>query len=1022
MRSKLRKVSTRQMLYAMMLVSACMVGGTQPILAGVTEKQSVMQVGTVEGLVIDTKGEPLIGASVLVKGTTNGTTTDMDGKFRLNVAPGATLVVTYIGYVTAEVIANDKAPLTVTLKDDSEMLDEVVVVGYGTQRKSDLTGAITSIKATELTKISGGNATEALQGKVGVHILNVGAPGSSPVVRIRGVGSNTNSNPLYVVDGMFVDDIQFLNQHDILSMEVLKDASATAIYGSRGANGVILVTTKKGSIGKTTVNVSGSEGFQFLSRKYDVADASEYAQLQNIVAAGRGNSPDPQYANPSSFGKGTNWVDETTQNGWIRDYQASISGGSENCTFNASVGWLDQEGVMKYTDYSRFTARLNNTYKIHKRINVGHNITFTNSKSTPVGSMASARVMNSIYTISPLISPRNDAGEFNNTQDGEIINPYAALYYGRTAEYKTMRFVGNVYADIDIMDGLTFRSSYGFDYSDSKNKVFEDSYSFNTTHQTHPEKSLMQQYNTGSSWLWENTLTYNKEFEDHRLNVMAGYTMQESKGDYVTLNGTGLMFNDPDYTYLVAVPAGGVTFGSDTPKPSSSSIVSALFRANYTYKDRYLVTASFRADGSSKFQKDNRWGYFPAFALGWRVSEEGFLKNSEVVNNLKLRASWGQIGNDKVGDYLYYPIAVQDPVYNGLFNGVYKNNFAITKEVNKAIKWERAEQLDLGFNYETLNNRLSLEFDWFKRDTKDLLYAPAHPGGSTGLTPATRNIGQIRNKGVEFSLGWNDKAGDFNYNIRFSGSHFKNEVVDFDNQVLTGGEWMSMVATRGEAGYPLWYFYGYQTDGVYQTQADMDKWNEYAKSKGHDVYHPAANVGDLIYVDVNGDGYISGEDQTKIGDPYPDFTGSLLLNADYKGFDISIDMVGVFGFDIYNNARTRFNSDNSNMHTEWLNAWTPENTRTDMPRLVSGSVSFANTSFNVQKGNYIKIRSIELGYSLPKSLLARISVERLRIYLNATNPFYITGYKGFSPEVSSGVDFTTYPVSGSAKIGFNLTF
>ena len=979
------------------------------------------QTSRITGSVVDQTGEPVIGANVQVKGTTTGSITDLDGGFSFDAPRSGTLVISYIGYITQEV-ALGQSTYPITLTEDSEMLDEVVVVGYGTQRKSDLTGAITTIKAVELTKIGGGNATEALQGKTGVHILNVGAPGSAPVVRIRGVGSNTNSNPLYVVDGMFVDDIQFLNQHDILSMEVLKDASATAIYGSRGANGVILVTTKQGQTGKTVINVSGSEGFQFLSRKYDVADASEYARLQNIVAAGRGNDPDPQYANPSSFGKGTNWVDETTQNGWTRDWQVSASGGSDKYTFNASIGWFDQEGVMKYTDYSRFTARLNNTYKLSKHVNVGHNITFTNSRSTPVGSMAAARVMNSIYTISPLISPRNEAGEFSNTQDGDIINPYAALYYGRTAKNKNMRFVGNAYIDINILEGLTLRSSYGFDYSDSKDKIFEDSYTSNTTHQTHPDKTLTQRYNTSSTWLWENTLTFDKEIGDHRFNLLAGYTMQQSKAEYATFNGTGLMFNDPNYLYLVAVPAGNIALSSDTQKPWDSSIISALFRANYTFKDRYLLTASFRADGSSKFHKDNRWGYFPAFALGWRVSEEGFLKNSEAISNLKIRASWGQIGNDKIDNYLYYPIAVQDPVYSGVFNGNFQNNFAITKEVNKDIKWERAEQLDFGFDFGTLNNRLTFEFDWYKRDTKDLLYAPAHPGGSTGLSPATRNIGKIRNTGLEFALGWNDKAGDLNYGIRFSGSHFKNEVVDFDNQVLTGGEWMSIVSTRGEAGQPLWYFYGYQTDGIYQTQADLDKWNEYAKSKGHDVYHPAAKVGDLIYTDVNGDGHISGEDQTKIGDQYPAFTGSLLLTADYKGFDLAVDMVGVFGFDIYNNARTRFSSDNSNMHTEWLKAWTPDNIHTDMPRLVSGSVSFANTSFNVQKGDYVKIRAIELGYSLPKSLLSKISLQGLRVYLNATNPFNFTGYKGFSPEVSSGIDFTTYPVSGAAKIGFNLTF
>lgn len=985
----------------------------------------------VKGRIVDSNSkDPLIGAVIKeLSSSTNGTSTDLDGRFSITVLPDAVLEISYMGYLSQQVKVGGKSDIEIFLKEDNKLLDEVVVVGYGTQRKSDLTGAITSVKAVELTKISGGNATEALQGKSGVHILNVGSPGSAPVVRVRGVGTNGNPNPLYVVDGMFVDDIQYLNQHDIESMEVLKDASATAIYGSRGANGVILVTTKQGKTGKTVINYTGSEGFQFLSRKYDVCDASQYAQLQNIVADGLGIARDPKYDNPSSFGNGTDWIDETTRNGWIRDHQISASGGSESITYNASVGWFDQQGVLEYTNYQRFTARLNNTYKLHDRVKLGHNITFTNSKNTPLGTMAAMRTMNSIYSISPLITPLNEAGTvnpINPAQDTEIINPYAALYYSKDAKYKSTRFVGNIFGDVKISDGLVFRSSFGFDYNDVKDKIFEDSYmNPGSTHQQHSTNSLQYNYNTFFTWLWENTVTYDKVFGEHKLNLLGGITAQETSAKYLTLTGTGLLFNSPNYLQPQAIPTGNVSLGGNYPY--ESSIMSYLFRVNYSFKDRYLFTGSFRADGSSKFHKDNRWGYFPSVALGWRVSEEDFMKDVNWIDNLKLRASWGQIGNDKIDNYLFYPVASQDAawpgVYNALYNGTYYPYYAITNEFNKGIKWERTDQWDVGFNFGTLNNRLNIEFDYFNRDTKDLLYAPAHPGGSTGLAPAMRNIGKINNKGFEFAVEWNDKINDFNYGVRFTGSHFKNEVVDFNKQIFSGGEWMSSASTRGQEGYPLWYFYGYKTDGIYQTQADLDKWNAYAAEHGKSQYHANAKVGDLIYVDTNGDGNITGDDQTKIGSPYPDFTGSLLLTADYKGFDLTIDLTGVFGVDIYNNARTKFSASNFNMHTDWLNAWTPANTDTDMPRLDPSSISFnRNVSFNVQKGDYVKVRNIELGYSLPKTILAKLRAQKMRVYLNATNPLYFTGYKGFNPEVSSGIDFSTYPVSGSARIGVNLTF
>ncbi|MBD1431268.1 TonB-dependent receptor [Sphingobacterium sp. DN00404] len=983
----------------------------------------VVDQSEVAGTVLNNQGEPLQGVSVVVKGTSKGTTTDAGGKFLLSdLNDSDILVFSYQGYAQQEISLNGRNLLHIRMQEQLEELEDVVVVGYGTQRRSDLTGAITSVKSEEVARTSGGNATEALQGKSGVHILSAGSPGTSPVVRIRGVGTNGDPNPLYVVDGMFVDDIQYLNQHDIESMEVLKDASATAIYGSRGANGVILVTTKKGRSGRALINFTGGEGFQFLARKYQMADATEYATLQNIIADGRGVDRNPAYSNPSSFGKGTNWIDATTQNAAMRDYQLSASGGNEDITYHASVGWFDQDGVLRHTDYDRLTARLNNTYKVHDKIRLGHNLTFSNAKNTPYGSMAAMRIMNSIYTISPLIAARNDAGDFNVAQHTEIINPYAALYYSKDAVYNTKRFMGNAYADVDLLPGLTFRSSFGFDYSDVKNKIFEDAYDLGTTHQQHFVNSLQYDFNSLYTWLWENTLTYDKQFGKHHLNLLGGITAQNTDADFMTLTGSGVLSNDPRFLQPQTIPPSSIGVGTEL-YPYSNSIMSYLFRANYNYEDRYLLTTSFRADGSSKFHRDNRWGYFPSVAVGWRISQEDFMQDVSWVNNLKLRASWGQIGNEKIDNYLYIPVAIQDPVYNGVFNGAPMANFAITNEFNRDIKWEHTEQLDVGLEFSTLANRLSVEFDYFNRDTKNLLFAPAHPGGSTGIAPATRNVGSVRNRGYEFTIGWNDNINDFNYGVRFAGSHFKNTVLNFDNQILTGGEWMSSAVTRGEEGYPLWYFYGYDAIGVYQTSEDLQYWNDYASALGRSQYDPNAKVGDLIFRDVNGDGQVTGDDQTYLGSPYPKFTGSLFLSASYKGFDLAVDVTGVWGASIYNNARNRFVDASFNMHREWLGAWTPTNTDTDMPRLDPSAISFnRSSSFNVQNADYVKFRHIELGYTFGENFLSKWNIQKIRLFANASNPFYITKYQGFSPEVSSGIDFSTYPVAGSFRAGLNLTF
>jgi TonB-linked SusC/RagA family outer membrane protein len=992
----------------------------------------------VSGTITDETGSALPGVNILVKGTTLGTNSDGDGKYSISVGDpaGAVLVFSFIGYASQEVHVSNQSSVDIVLLPDVRSLDEVVVVGYGTQRKSDLTGSVVSVKAADLTKIGGSNAAEALQGKApGVEILNQGGPGVAPVIRVRGLGTNGDPNPLYVVDGMMVSGIGFLSSGDIASMEILKDASATAIYGSRGANGVVLITTKKGKEGKTAITFSGSEGYQFLTRKYDAANGKQYARLVNLVKTNMGQPvvyTDDQIA---GFGKGTNWTDKSTQNGRVRDYQLGFSGGSEKNNFNISASYFSQEGVVKFTDYNRFTLRANNTYKLHKRITVGHNLSFINSNNSGDAGWNGGRGLNSLSRISPLLNVHQDDGSFTPGQDPDIVNPYAALYLNRDKKTHGIQFVGNGWVDVELIKGLTFRSSYGIDFTYNRAKNFEPAYTISSPNQTHPSATLQNINLNIFTWLWENTLAYDKKIgEDHHLNLLAGITAQETNYDNLELTGTGMLSEAEDLRYIQSFP---VTSLAMTGVPTSSSIASYLGRLNYSFKERYLFTASMRADGSSRFPAGNRWGYFPSVALGWRVSEEEFVKGVEWISDLKLRGSWGQVGNEKIGDYRMFRSLTsgQDNTeFNPVFNGVLFQNASILTAASSNITWEFTEQTDVGFELGMLDNRLRVEFDYYTRDTENLLLTLPIAGGSVGFNPAVSNAGSVRNRGYEIMLGWNDQVGELKYGVRISGSANKNEVLDFKDQRIISNEFMTNAEHVTEKGYAIGEFYGYKVQGIFQSQEQIDEYNAHAEEISGIAgkkYWANLKPGDFIYADVNNDGFVDVKDKSHIGSPHAKFVGGITLTAEYKGFDLGIDMMGSFGAKIWNVARNQIiSSGTSNLHKEWLDSWTSENTDTNMPRLATNAnyVGIGST-FNVMNADYIKARNIELGYTFNNSVLSKIHASNLRVYLNFTNPFYITKYRGFSPEVSNywgvmdqGNDFRTYPVAGTARVGLNLTF
>lgn len=986
-------------------------------------RQSVQQASTdIRGTVVDANGDPVIGATVSVKGSSEKAVTDMDGKFSIPKLSKGTLMVSYVGYKTTQQEVKAGTPCQIVLSEDATLLNEVVAVGYGTQKKSDLTGAVTSIKGDQLTGLIGGNASEALQGKSGIYVTSMGSPVTAPIVKIRGIGTNGDSNPLYVVDGMMVDDIQYLNSSDIASMDVLKDASATAIYGSRGANGVIMITTKSGKPGKPVVSYSGTEGFQFVTRKYDSCNGSEYAQLVNILAENTGGAA--PYSNPSSYGKGTDWLDEITRNGWTRNHQLSVNGGSEAVTYNASVGYFEQDGIFKSTGYKRLSFRLNNSYKINSKVKIGHNLALSISRSP---FELNYRVMRSVLSASPLISPKDENGNWNSMQDGETINPLAELELNKDYKSKNIRFVGNMWGEWEIVPSLKFRTSFGEDWSHTYTDQFKIAYNINGSHQSNATNTYTENYTTLSTWLWENTLTYDKLLNEiHHLTLLGGYTAEKTHYRGLGATGRGYAVDDTHFATISSASTANRTVNPVTPYTTTR--VSYMFRFNYSLFDRYLLTATMRADGSSKFGTNNRWGYFPSAAIGWRVSEEPFIKESAPwLDNLKLRISWGQTGNDKITNNVSYKLVTRADEYHAIFNDNYYQGAGIETAANPDIKWERTEQLDAGFDFATLNSRLSLEFDYFTRTTKDLLMILPLAGGSTGYSATYSNAGSVRNRGVEFTLRWQDKLKDFNYGLAISGSTFKNEVTDWGGQITTSTVWSTPSVLRIEEGQPLNYFYGYNVIGIFRTQADIDKWNSYASSKGQRGYYAAAQLGDPIFEDVNGDGHITGDDQTNIGSPYPKFTGSININAAYKGFDLNIDFATSLGAKVLNTWYDYVPSTTANMHKDWLDSWTPSNTNAKLPRLSNTSItSSTNNSLAVQSGDYFKIRNVELGYTIPSTLTRSLGISKARIFVNGANLLYLSSYKGFSPEVSFwdtiGVDYNSYPNASSVNFGVNVTF
>lgn len=975
---------------------------------------SIAQDIKVSGTVMDTYDIPLIGVNILIKNTDLGTVTDIDGKYQLTILNATdTLVFSYIGYHQQELPLNGRTRHTIVLEETVDVLGEVVVIGYGTQKKSDLTGAVSTVKGEELTKIPTASVAQSLQGKVaGVQVTATsGEPGASAIIRIRGVGTLNDASPLFVVDGMLLDDIDFLNPNDVESVQILKDASATAIYGSRGANGVIIISTKKGVIGEPArFEFSSYWGTQKLVKKIDLANANEFATLANEVAENEGTGL--PFSNPDEFGEGTDWQDEIFSDAPIRNYQLGIRGASEKMTYSISANYFQQEGIISGAEFDRLTLRINNQYQVKEWAKLGHNISYIHSKFKVV-----PNVTESAYRADPTVPGIDSLGNFGNTSiRASVANPLAQLEFNNNSGFNN-RMVGNLYLDLNFLNNFTFRTNVGLDIEQGQGKTFVPEF-FVSAIQQNEENRLSLNGQRIFSWLWENTLTFDKEWKKHYVNVLAGITAQEYTFENWGGTRTGLVGESEELFFL---NAGELEGQSNFNSGFEWSLLSYLFRVNYTFDHKYLFTASYRRDGSSKFGLNNRYGNFPSFAAGWNISQEEFMKDQDLISRLKLRASWGIIGNEKIGAYAGRAVVTSN--LNAVFGTMEALNFGATINTlaNPDIRWEETTQTDIGLEFGLFNNRLTAEIDYYSRITDGILVDVPIPVFVGSANNPVVNAAKVKNSGFDINLFWKERKGDWSYNISLIASTVNNEVQQLGEgkEELFGGDLGvgGKLGTRTVVGLPIGAYYGYETNGIFQNEEEI-------------LAGPALGgeqPGDLKFVDSNKDGEITTEDRVYLGSPIPDLIYSMQIGVEFSDFDFSIDFYGVNGNKLINAKKmARFGT--YNFESSFLDRWTEEGSSNTEPRVTNGGHNYNVSDRFLEDGSFFRLRTIQLGYSLPGSILSKMKLSNFRIYVSGTNLKTWTDYSGYTPEISShsvinvGIDRGTFPISKTILFGVNVTF
>lgn len=1027
---------------------------------------------TISGQVKDTQGEPIIGANVFIKGTTNGSITDLDGMFTItDVEQGSIVEISFIGYLSQTAVASGNAPLLITLKEDNQALDEVVVIGYGVQKKSVVTASIARVSADDLNSTAPVRVDNALKGLAsGVQVTTTnGQPGSEAKIRIRGTGTINNSNPLYIVDGMAIDGgIDYLNPNDIASIEVLKDAASGAVYGARAANGVVLITTKSGKEGKVRVTYDFSYGWQRPWKEREMLNATQYATLMNEASnyAGEGNL----YQNPSQYGIGTNWQKETfNYDAPVQNHQVSVSGATEKINYFLSLGYYDQEGIVggnyDRSNYNRMTMRTNTTYTVFdesknrnwlNKMTIGVNAAYSRIKSSGIetNSLTGSALGNAMF-LSPMLGVYADdedalykqyAEEIKQNGDlvrdkktgrlvtipskdfNEICNPLG--YLSLPGEVNNSdKFVANFFAELTLWDNLKIKTSYGADLAFWGKDGWSKPYYLGVN--SHNDKSkVWSEMNRGCTWQLENILTYDKTFGAHSFSVVLGQSAKKYTGRKIAGSAYDMIAEMGDKANL--------DFTSGLASDGKRDVEGGLFdpttlasyfgRISYNYNERYMLQMTVRRDGSSNFGPNNKWATFPSVSLGWNITNESFMeKRPDWLTATKLRLSWGKNGNENIGAFRYTANVATGNNY--VFGGGNIQQIIMGSKPsgtpNPDLKWEESEQYDAGLDFGFLDNALTFSVDYFKKKTNGMLKEMSIPS-YLGESKPWGNVGSMENSGIEMDLGYKFGKGDWNFKVGGNISYLKNKLINLGNS--DGFEMMDYVhqignVSRAENGEVYPYFYGYKTGGIFQNQQQIDS---YVNSNGEKI-QPTAQPGDVIFIDIDKDGKISDTDRTKIGKGTPDWTYGLNFQASWRDIDFSMLISGSIGNDIFDATR-RIDLRYVNLSSEMMDRWHGEGTSNTTPRFTwtNNNDNYRVSDLYIKNGSYMRLKNIQLGYTLPKTLTSKVFISSLRVYVAAENLLTLTGYKGFDPEISydasAGIDRGIYPQARTFTVGLNLNF
>lgn len=998
---------------------------------------SFAQDRVITGRISDEKGFPAVGATIRVKETNDATTTDKDGNYRISVpASGRTLVLSFVGAPTQEFVIDGRSVIDASLGLSGSTLSDVVVVGYGTVRKRDLTGAVGSVKGDQLTQIATPDVVQAMQGRVaGVQVIsNSGEPGSGATIRIRGIGSINGSSPIYVVDGYQTGDISFLAPSDIESIDILKDASATAIYGSRGANGVIVVTTKKGRRGGVKVSFDSYVGNQKAWRTVPMANATEYA---NLVLQGYDNDGTPLNQSSMLYTRldfvrqnnyvGTNWQNEVMQSGFMQNHSLNVSGGNDLSRFRLSGTYFTQDGIVRNSAMKKYFINFSNDFTISKWLTAGISGAFTHFEKNYYNADYYSGVLTTALGADP-ITPAWDKNT-NNWGRADIsyqINPARSVDELKNNKGYGNYLVANAWTEAKIMKGLTFKSQIGTTLNVGHNKSYAPEF-FIAVDEARDLSSLWERRSQWNSVMWSNYLNYTRSFGKHTASAMAGAEIQ--KGRYNEMSAVA--YDVPADKDLMFLSSSQSTDYQVYSGQNETALQSYFGRLNYSYDGKYLLTATLRYDGSSKFLGENRWGVFPSFAGAWVVSEESFMKNASPISLLKLRGGWGRVGNEQsAGSYDYTTSVYGNNIY--VFNDQITQGFAPGSLANPELKWEVNAQSNFGIDLGLFNNRLTFSADYFDRKTEDMIVSVPIPG-YVGTGAPRVNAGSMRNFGYEFTAGYNG-GNEFRYNLSANITFINNELTSLGGGAPQdgGGSGKLGSTTRVEIGQPFPYFYGLKTDGIFNSQAELDEY----KNKAGTAIQPNAKPGDVKFLDTNDDGKIDDQDRMKLGSPYAKFQYGFNADLSYKGFDLRLFIQGLQGNSVVNGMHwTTRNGSNagggwSNFEKIRLQSWTAATPDLNQPRMTATDPN-NNMRFSdryIQDGSYLRLKNIQLGYTLPRSILDKAKISSLRIYLSADNLLTVTDYEGFDPEIgglggySYGLDVGTYPQPRTLRAGVTINF